>query len=305
MDVNYNSEGVVFDIQRFSIHDGPGIRTILFLKGCPLSCKWCSNPESQLIRPVIMYQEDRCIRCKDCIHICPEKALDFNIPGLVDRKKCVGCGECENICPTGALTLKGKKMTVQQVIKELAKDASNYRHSGGGVTLSGGEPLVQWEFAREVLKACKYKGWHTAMETTAYTNDEKIIDEIFPLVDLVLMDCKSCDDAIHRKYTGVSNRTILKNAQRITQIAKTVIRIPTIPGVNATEAAFDTICAFAKSLTGIDTIHILPYHTYGENKYGLLGREYEMKDTNALTTDTIRSLQRVVEKNGFKCVIGG
>lgn len=305
MDVNYSVTGVVFDIQRFSIHDGPGIRTIVFLKGCPLSCLWCCNPESQKLQPVIMYQADKCIHCGNCISICKRKAIEPQNHAFIDRKKCSGCGECANICPTGALTIKGKRMDVQQVIKELKKDATNYRRSGGGITISGGEPMVQHTFATELLKACKAQGWHTAIETTGYTDSQKVIEKMFPYIDLVLMDIKSTNEEIHKKFTGVSNDLILSNAPKIAEIAKTVIRVPTIPEVNATAEDIQSICDFAKTLTGVETIHLLPYHTYGENKYDLLGKDYLMKEIKSLTKDEINDLKLIVEQNGFRCIIGG
>ncbi|MDR1651632.1 MAG: glycyl-radical enzyme activating protein, partial [Synergistaceae bacterium] len=166
--IDYSSSGVIFDIQRFSIHDGPGIRTIVFMKGCPLSCLWCSNPESQQLKPTIMFRADYCIHCGRCLTSCPSGALSVNNEKLVDRAKCAGCGECANVCPTGALVLKGKTVTAAQTVKELKKDAITFRRSRGGITFSGGEPLVQHGFLLETLKACKEQGWHTAMETTGY-----------------------------------------------------------------------------------------------------------------------------------------
>lgn len=305
MEINYDLEGIVFDIQRFSIHDGPGIRTIVFLKGCPLSCWWCCNPEAQTIKPIMMYQIDRCIHCGLCLSVCPQGALSAQNPGFIDRNQCIGCGACANTCPTEALVKKGKVMTVKEVVAILKKDEAIYRHSGGGITISGGEALVQHEFTAELLKACQIKGWHTAMETTGMTKNEQALENVFTYLDLVLMDVKSCDDEIHKKFTGVSNQIIRQNAKKITATAKTVIRVPTIPGVNADEKSIREICDFAATLTGIDTIHILPYHTYGENKYALLGRPYRMGKTPSLTENEIDSLQAVVESKGFHCIIGG
>lgn len=302
--VNYAASGVVFDIQRFSIHDGPGIRTIVFLKGCPLSCRWCCNPESQEMKPTIMFKADACIHCGKCLGVCRYGALSPQNKGLVDRTKCVGCGECANICPTGALVLKGRRMTVEQLIRELKKDAITFRRSGGGITFSGGEPLLQHEFLVEMLKACKAQGWHTAMETTGYAPRE-VVETIFPWVDMVLLDIKAMDEKIHKKYTGVSNELILGNAILISNIAPTVIRIPTIPGVNATKEEFSAICRHAKAMRGVETIHLLPYHTYGENKYGLLGEEYPMRDAPSLTQDEIDDLKGIVEREGLLCAIGG
>lgn len=303
--VNYKAEGVVFDIQRFSLHDGPGIRTIVFLKGCPLSCLWCCNPESQPMKPVVMFQPQDCISCGSCAKACKHGAISPDKPGLIDRSKCVGCGECASVCPTGALAVKGEKMTVEQVIKVLRKDKTTYKKSGGGVTISGGEPLVQWKFATELLKACKAQGWDTAMETTGYGSEEAV-ESVFPYVDNVLMDIKQMDSKRHKEVTGVPNEVILRNAPRIAEITKVVIRVPTIPTVNAYEEQFHRICQFAKTLNGVDTIHVLPYHTLGENKYGLLGQEYPMgEEIKPLPMEEAEKFKAVVESEGFNCIIGG
>lgn len=235
---------------------------------------------------------------------CKQGAISPDNKGLINRDLCIGCGECANVCPTGALVLKGTKMTVQQVVLELKKDATNYRRSGGGITISGGEPLVQHDFTLELLKAAKEQGWHTAIETTAYADGE-VIEKVFPYADLALMDIKSMNPEVHKKFTGVSNEIILKNAVRVSEITQTVIRVPTIPGVNADEEDILAISRFAKTLHNIKTIHLLPYHTYGENKYELLGRDYLMKDVMTLTPEKIQALKTVVEGQGFECIIGG
>ena len=302
--INYRTEGNIFDIQRFSIHDGPGIRTIVFLKGCPLSCLWCSNPESQKLKPALMYQPMNCIHCGKCVSACKIKAINPKNKEFIDRNICTSCGECVNVCPTGALTIKGKKMTVEQVIKELKKDAIFYRRSGGGITLSGGEPLVQSVFVKELLKACKAQGWHTAIETTAYANTE-VIESVFPYIDLTLMDIKSTNSLLHKKYTGVLNEIIIDNAKLVSKITKMVVRVPLIPGFNSSEEDILEICNIVKTLNNVNTIHLLPYHTYGENKYDLLGREYLMKDIKSLSNSEIEILQQIIEDQGIKCVIGG
>ena len=302
--INYNLTGTVFDIQRFSLHDGPGIRTIVFLKGCPLSCKWCSNPESQSREPIIMYKKDECLHCGRCISVCKRGAISPSNPEYVNREICRGCGECANACPAGALVLKGKTMTVQQVIQELKKDATTYRRSGGGITLSGGEPLVQYEFASELLRACKGQGWNTAIETTGIGSSEAV-ERVIPYVDTVLLDIKSMDAAVHKEYTGAANEMVLKNAPRITQISNTVIRVPVIPGFNYSVESIRAIAEYAKTLMGIRTIHLLPYHTFGENKYDLLGRDYTLKDRKPLKPEDLEECKRVVESLGFQCIIGG
>ncbi|MDD2978865.1 MAG: glycyl-radical enzyme activating protein [Hespellia sp.] len=302
--INYSMTGTVFDIQRFSLHDGPGIRTIVFLKGCPLSCQWCSNPESQKITPVIMYRKDECLHCGRCIEACKRGAISVDNETFVDRDKCIGCGECANVCPAGALVLKGKKMTVQQVVNELKKDATTYRRSGGGITLSGGEPLVQHGFSKELLAACKAQGWSTAMETTGCAS-EQVINEVIPYVDLVLLDIKNINSEMHKKYTGVGNELILKSAPLISQISETVVRVPVIPGFNHTEEAITAIAEYAKMLMGVRTIHLLPYHTFGENKYDLLGRDYQLQEIKPLSPEDMEQYKQIVENQGFRCVIGG
>ena len=277
--INYNLMGTVFDIQRFSLHDGPGIRTIVFLKGCPLSCQWCSNPESQSIKPVIMYKEDDCLHCGRC-----RGAISPENKTWINRELCSGCGECVNACPAGALVLKGKTMSIQQVIRELKKDATTYRRSGGGITLSGGEPLMQYEFASELLQACKGQGWNTAIETTGVGSREAI-EKVIPYVDTVLL--------------------VIKNAPEICKISNTVIRVPVIPGFNYSVEDIKAIAEFARTLVGIRTIHLLPYHSFGENKYGLLGQDYTLKQIKPLAPEDLEECKAVVESYGFQCIIGG
>ena len=303
-EVNYHAEGTLFNIQRYSIHDGPGIRTIPFFKGCPLSCKWCSNPESQRLKPELMFNSLRCVHCGKCEVVCPHQALSFANRYFIDRDKCHQCGECVAACPTQALEMKGTRMSVAQVVDELKKEENLFRRAGGGVTLSGGEPLAQPEFARELLKACKEKGWHTAIETSAYA-PKRVIREIFPFIDVALTDIKAINPFIHREHTGVDNRIILENLLRIAQITQLVVRVPVIPGVNDNVEEIQAITEFAKLLRGVDSLHLLPYHTYGENKYALLGRIYPMGETAPVSEEKMEQLKATVEAQGFECQIGG
>lgn len=302
--IDYNIQGTVFDIQRFSLHDGSGIRTIVFLKGCPLSCRWCSNPESQGVKPVVMYKQEDCLHCGRCVAACKLKAISPENKTFIDRSICTSCGECVNACPSGALVLKGKTMTVQQVVKELKKDATTYRRSGGGITLSGGEPLVQHEFASELLKACKAQGWDTAIETTG-CGSETAIEQVIPYVDTVLLDIKHINPEKHQQYTGVTNELILKNAQMISRISNTVVRVPVIPGFNYSEEEIEEIAKFATTLRGVRSIHLLPYHTFGENKYDLLGRNYELDGVSPIKPEELEKYKEAVERHGFQCIIGG
>ncbi|QHM69927.1 glycyl-radical enzyme activating protein [Mixta intestinalis] len=302
--VDYETEGVLFNIQRYSLHDGPGIRTIPFFKGCPLSCRWCSNPESQHPQPELIYKKNDCIQCGKCIDVCKQNALSPANPFFIDRERCNQCGDCTQVCPTQALEMKGKRMTVAEVMRELQKEENLFRRSGGGVTLSGGEPLAQPVFARELLKACKVKGWHTAIETTGFTTKE-VVEDVFPWIDLALTDIKAINPAIHQQNTGVNNHRILENLIRISFITKVIVRIPVIPGVNDNPDEIRSIGEFARLMSGVDTIHLLPYHTFGENKYTLLGRIYPMGDARSHTENKINELKSVVESMGFRCHIGG
>ncbi len=302
--IDYNMEGVLFNIQRYSLHDGPGIRTIPFFKGCPLSCKWCSNPESHRPQPELIYKKSDCVHCGKCLDACPQQALSPNNPFFIDRDLCIQCGKCIDACPTGALEMKGKRMTVEQVMHELKKEENLFRRSGGGVTLSGGEPLAQPEFATELLKACKEKGWHTAIETTGYTSKE-VIDKVFPWIDLALTDIKAINPKIHKENTGVDNTPILENLIRISYITKVVVRVPVIPEVNDNPEEIKAIAEFTKLMSGVDTIHLLPYHNYGENKYTLLGKEYPMGDTQKSPEEKIKSFKEIIESLGLHCHIGG
>ena len=302
--VDYEMEGVLFNIQRYSLHDGPGIRTIPFFKGCPLSCKWCSNPESQRPQPELIFKKSDCIRCGKCIEVCKQQALSISNAFFIDRERCIQCGECTQVCPTQALEMKGKRMTVADVMRELQKEENLYRRSGGGITLSGGEPLAQPAFARELLKACKEKGWHTAMETTGFTTPEVIAD-VFPYVDLALTDIKAINPAIHLANTGIDNSQILENLLRISFLTKTIVRIPVIPGVNDNPEEIHNIAEFARLMFNVDTLHLLPYHSFGENKYGLLGRIYPMGEAERIAESKMELLKKEVESSGFHCHIGG
>ena len=302
--VEYDTQGVLFNIQRYSLHDGPGIRTIPFFKGCPLACKWCSNPESQRPQPELIFKKNDCIRCGKCIEVCPQQALSADNPSFIDRERCTQCGTCTRACPTQALEMKGKRMTVAEVMRELQKEENLFRRSGGGITLSGGEPLAQPAFARELLKACKEKGWHTAIETTGLATPE-VIEDVFPWIDLALTDIKSINPQVHKHNTGVDNRQILENLLRISFITNVIVRVPLIPGVNDNPEEIRNIGEFARLMSGVETIHLLPYHTFGENKYDLLGRIYPMGKTQPCAETKTDMLKQIIESMGFHCHIGG
>ncbi|AOY78409.1 glycyl-radical enzyme activating protein [Clostridium formicaceticum] len=298
-------KGTVFDLQRFSLHDGPGIRTIVFLKGCPLSCRWCSNPESQPKNLQLMYMSKNCMDCKQCLKVCPTGAIDFHLSSRINHSKCNQCGKCVEVCYCNALNMAGAIQTVEEVVAELEKDTIHYRRSGGGITLSGGEPLAQPEFTEELLKACKVKGWHTAIETTAYASEDAL-KSVLPWVDLVLLDIKHMDSHKHQAYIGQTNEIILKNCKTIAAAGlQVIVRIPIIPNFNDSIGDVEAIAAFARSLGVVEEIHILPYHRLGQSKYEYLGHEYQMKGVESPKKDHMMSLKKAIEVCGLSCKIGG
>ncbi|MBQ9437311.1 MAG: glycyl-radical enzyme activating protein [Lachnospiraceae bacterium] len=302
--INYELKGIVFNTQRFSVRDGKGIRTIVFLKGCPLHCRWCSNPESQVLSPMLLYDADVCIHCGRCIATCKQGALSPENPHFIDRSKCITCGECTAVCPVSALTIKGTYMTVSEVIKELKKDESAYRRSGGGITVSGGEGLVQHEFLVELFKAVHAQGWTTCMETTGFAPPQ-VIEEVFPHVEQTLLDIKCMDPEKHKEHTGVSNELILRNAPRICELSPTTIRVPVIPGFNYSEEDIRQIVEFVKTLPNVKAIHLLPYHSLGLKKYALLGRDYLIEQTQNLHKEEVAHLEKIVLDAGFESKVGG
>ncbi|ALB44950.1 MULTISPECIES: glycerol dehydratase activator DhaB2 [Clostridium] len=297
-------EGVIFNIQKFSLHDGPGIRTIVFFKGCNMSCLWCSNPESQEVAPQIMFNKNLCTKCGRCQSVCETSAIDMNSVYRIDKSKCIKCKRCVESCLNGALVLEGKKYSVEEIIKELKKDSVQYRRSNGGITLSGGEVLLQPDFAVALLKECKAYGWHTAIETAMYVNSEAV-KKVMQYIDLAMIDIKSMDDEVHKKFTGVSNNIILKNIKLSDQLTKEIIiRIPVIEGFNADLKSIGEIAQFSKSLTNLKRIDLLPYHNYGENKYEAIGRDYLLGELKSPSEDKMERLKALVEIMGIPCTIG-
>lgn len=297
-------KGVLFNIQKFSLHDGPGIRTIVFFKGCSMSCLWCSNPESQEIKPQVMFNKNLCTKCGRCKFECKSAAIHMNSEYRIDKSKCTECTKCVDNCLSGALVTEGRNYSVEDVIKELKKDSVQYRRSNGGITLSGGEVLLQPDFAVELLKECKSYGWHTAIETAMYVNSESV-KKVIPYIDLAMIDIKSMNDEIHKKFTGVSNEIILQNIKLSDELAKEIIiRIPVIEGFNADLQSIGAIAQFSKSLTNLKRIDLLPYHNYGENKYQAIGREYYLKELKSPSKDKMERLKALVEIMGIPCTIG-
>lgn len=279
-------QGVIFNIQRFSIHDGPGIRTTVFLKGCPLNCAWCHNPESQYCLPEIMVRADRCHGCGVCVQICSQEHALLS-DGRRQPAKCSACGACVTACSHDALELVGRTQTVDQVMQAIMKDELFYDESGGGVSFSGGEPLLQAEFLANLLLASRQYGLHTVVDTCGYA-PWNVLAKLAPLVDRFLFDVKLMDETRHLQHTGQPNRLILDNLQRLTQIHRQVeIRVPVIPGVNDDRENLAALAAYLCHLP-ILGVKLLPYHTYGADKYAHLGQTYRLPEQ-------LNSVDRVVE----------
>ena len=259
-------QGTIFNIQRFCVNDGPGIRTTVFLKGCPLSCVWCHNPESQRFEPEILFYKDKCTGCGRC--------------------KCVTAADRDFVCFNGAKEICGKTVSANEVTAEVLKDKPFYENSDGGMTLSGGEPLAQYDFSLELLKKAKENGIHTAVETCGYAEKSKIL-EIAMYVDLFLFDCKETDPELHKKYTGVDNKIILDNLKALSDAgSKIILRCPIIPGFNDRAEHFKGISEIADKFSGIEHIEIEPFHPLGESKYSALNREYaDIQPPDAETVD--------------------
>lgn len=276
-------KGIVFDIQHFSIHDGPGIRTTVFLKGCPLRCLWCHNPESQKSEPEIGFWPEKCLECGTCEKACPYHACSLQNPYRVNRQQCNLCGKCIELCPASALSIIGKEMSIEEVIAEISKDETFYRQSGGGVTISGGEPLYQFDFTRSLSLHLKKLGYHVAIDTSGYIKgtpeDRQCLLEIASIVDLLLYDLKVIDAQKHLQYTGVSNKSILQNALQLASKypSKSLFRYPIIPGVNDSQKDIDMLITFLSSIPECK-IEILSYHRLGINKYTRVGKAYVLEE---------------------------
>ena len=298
-------KGCVFNIQKFSIHDGPGIRTIVFFKGCPLSCKWCSNPESQEFSFSILFDKSKCTSCGKCIDVCQHGAISLQNKGLIDREKCINCAACADVCPSKALTKSGDMLSVKAILDEVCKDATHFRRSGGGLTLSGGEPLSQPDFAEALLIEAKARGLNTAMETTGVAPVE-VLKRVIPHLDNVLLDIKSFYSEPHKEYIGIDSREVLKNALVIARLAKSIsIRIPVIPGFNADEKSIKAIASFATHLQNLSKVHLLPYHNYGQNKYALMNKHYQLEQITPPSQADMEKLKNIVESFNLTCQIGG
>ncbi len=296
--------GTIFNIQRFCTQDGPGIRTTVFLKGCPLRCAWCHNPESQRGVPELLFSSEKCIGCGSCVAACPN-GLHTLRDGThcFTRNGCISCGKCTAHCWAEALELCGKKQTVAEVMDEASRDRPFYETSGGGITLSGGEPLAQGEFTLALAQSCKQENIPLCIETCGY-GDPSLLTRLIPLVDIFLFDIKLLDAQEHKKYTGVDNILIQQNLRLLSQRgARIILRCPIIPDVNQTPAFFDGLAELAAALSGVEAVHLEPYHPLGLSKLQRLGRQADYDRPTILDRKELIHIAAAMTKKSGKPVI--
>jgi len=304
--------GIVFNIQKYSIQDGPGIRTTVFLKGCPLDCWWCHNPESQSSEPEITVIEGRCMRCGECRKVCvrggpPQggQAAGGTCGPAGEPAACTLCGKCVEACPTGARQMVGRRMNAAEVLAEVLKDRVFYEESGGGVTFSGGEPLRQPRFLRALLQACRGAGLHTAVDTCGFAPKEDLL-AVAPLADLFLYDLKFMDESRHARYTGASNVSILGNLRALGDIHGNIwIRVPIIPGLNDSARELEALARCAASVPGVRQVNVLPYHGAGAYKSPRVGRAYRLQETAPPSPEYMEDVAARFRGHGLSVRIGG
>lgn len=296
------SKGIVLNTKQFEIHDGPGMRTTLFVKGCPLRCKWCHNPESWVIKPQLAYYAHKCVLCGKCIEVCPNgvHTIDENNKHQMNREACTLCGKCVAICPKNAFTLFGKEVTPEEILPELLEDKIFFEGSGGGVTISGGEPLMQADFTAELLKLLKENGVHTAVDTCLFASRESL-DKVIPYADMFLIDVKAIDEDVHKKCTGVPSTEILENLRYIDSLGKPYeIRIPYVPEENAGE--MQNIADFLCTLKNVDRVKLLAYHDLSRSKYAALNMRYIMGSTRVPTAEEYEAAFDILVKAGLNAI---
>lgn len=301
--------GTLLDIQRFSVHDGPGIRDLVIMKGCPLRCVWCCNPESQSHQVEISFIESRCIgwkECKNCLEICPVGAItahDSKI--IIDRKLCTNCGQCVMNCPAKAIRLLGEQMSIGDVVNIIEEDSIFFTRSGGGVTIGGGEALAQAEFVSELLQNCLARGVNTAIETCGQAPWEDV-EKVCKYTNLILYDIKHMDAIKHKAYAGVTNERVLENIIKISQRfpdIPIIARTPVIPGLNDSEGNIKAAADFLSKIGSLQRYELLPYHSFGEPKYRQLGRSYPLVNLEKPSTKHLMKLKNIVQRTGISCEI--
>lgn len=294
-------KGNIFNIQKFSIHDGPGLRTTVFFKGCPLRCRWCANPESQSGNMQISYDRRNCVHCLSCVQLCPEKCIKCTDGEIrLDREGCAGCMICVNICPGKALKAEGKLTDSDEIVRVCMQDIDFYEESGGGVTFSGGECFYQSEFAAELAGKLKEKGVHLAAETAGYV-DSEVFHRLAPMFDLLLFDVKHYDSERHFAGTGVHNELIIDNLRWAVENGFALLpRVPVIPGFNDSPEDAAGIAELVKNV-GLERVQLLPFHQFGERKYELLGREYDFVGRKPLQTEVLEEYRQVFVERGVDC----
>lgn len=299
--MNENIKGKIFDIHRFALHDGPGIRTTVFLKGCPLHCLWCHNPESISPKPQLGYFAERCSSCGACMTVCPNQVHELNDGHhFLSREKCSACGLCVDVCPNNALAMTGKEMSTQRVMNIIIKDKTYYDESGGGITLSGGEPLMQPDFALSLLKRSKEAGIHTCVDTSGFASLE-VLKKIVDYTDVFLFDYKVSDEKRHKDLTGKTNQCILSSFNFLYKTGcQIILRCPLIPGVNDSDDHFEAIARFEKDYPKLLKIQILPYHHIGHAKYERYGILNPLPLVTSAEVDTIQHWKAFFIKRGCR-----
>lgn len=293
--------GSIFDIQSAALHDGPGIRTTVFLKGCSLRCRWCSNPESFSPEPTLSWKRENCIGCLECTKLCESGALTASGGKLkVQHELCTGCGRCVDACPGEALKLYGYPKQADEIVRLVARDKAYFDRSGGGITLSGGEPMLQADFTLDLLKKSKKQGLHTCLETSGFALQEEFL-RVLPHTDLFLFDYKVTGEEMHRKLTGQDPKLILGNLEFLdSNGAKIILRCPLIPGLNDTKKHLKTITRISNKLEGIMEVELLPYHNYGEHKYEEIGRVAPCKGRETVSPEKVEEWVETLLKMGCK-----